>query len=99
MTGEDFQKMRVAMGLSRNELAGMLGYNHADRKQDYEIIKRMEMEKRPISPMCERLVLMIYRDFRENRGWPDYDWMRAGMVASFGDFVLGDPARQVSRAR
>lgn len=60
------------MGLTRRELAKVLGYNHADPSQDYNTIKRMENGQRDISPMCARLLTLTYRHFKATGHLPEF---------------------------
>ncbi len=73
MTPQKFQYLRREMLLSRNELAVLLGYGMADPKQGYVNVKRMELGKRPISPMCARLLTMIHRHWSSTGDLPEFE--------------------------
>lgn len=72
MTPEQFQDCRERMGLTRRELALLLGYDHIEPDQDYHAIKRMESGSRNISPMCARLVTLIYRHWQSTGQLPEF---------------------------
>lgn len=73
MTPQRFQQIREEMGLSRRELAALLGYSNPE--QDYNIISRLERGRRDISPICGRLMLLVFDYWKANGKPPDFnDW-------------------------
>ena len=74
MTGRELEYARRKMGLSRTQLGDLLGYASDDPKLGHNNVRRMETGKRDVSPMCARLVIMIYRH-----------WASTGNLPEFGD--------------
>ena len=73
MTPQSFADARKKMGLSRNEMARLLGYATSDPHQGYRNVKRMENGQRDISPLCARLVVMVYRHWCATGNLPDFE--------------------------
>jgi len=73
MTGPEMQSVRERMGLTRRELAILLGYSHANPDNDYTTVKRMEIGQRDISPMCARLLTLIYRHWTSTGNLPEFE--------------------------
>ena len=88
MNPQHMQLIREHMGLGRRDFARLLGYSGSDA-QNWWAIARMEkgVEKngRPISPMCARLVLLVYRE-----------WLATGKLVDFDE--LASLAKLMSRA-
>ena len=76
MTPQQLQSIREHMGLTRRSFARILGYSGSD-EQNWYAVSRMErgIEKngRAISPMCERLVLLVYREWLLTGELVDFD--------------------------
>lgn len=73
MRGEELQSIRVKMGLSRRELAAILGYS-GDVDQINKTIRRYEQGRRPIPFLLARLAWIIwvyYRSTGEHINWPN----------------------------
>jgi transcriptional regulator with XRE-family HTH domain len=72
MMPQEFQRRREEMGLTRRELAGLLGYRHGNEAQAYMTVKKLEIGEREISPMCSRLLTMIHRHWSSTGRFPEF---------------------------
>ena len=58
MTGDEFQSIRMELGLSRREFAVALGYEGSG-DTNFKAIKQLEMGKRNVSADIERRALAL----------------------------------------
>lgn len=72
MAGAKLLEARLALGMKRLEFGHLLGMT-GENRNIYSTIKRYEEERRGISPMVERLVLMLLWHKSDFGYLPDLD--------------------------
>lgn len=72
MLGEKLLEARLALGMKRLEFGHLLGMS-GDNRNIYSTIKRYEDGRREVSPMAERLVLMLLWHKSDFGYLPDLD--------------------------
>lgn len=88
MVGAKLLEARIALGFGRVEFGHLIGMT-GDNRNIYATVKRYEEARRDISPMCERLVLMLLWH-KEDFGYlPDLDSGQRVPTKIPEDFTVG----------
>jgi hypothetical protein len=72
MVPQDLQRLRERWGFKRTRFGELLGYT-GEPRNIYMTVKRMETGAREISPMVERLALMLSWFYDDHGYLPDLD--------------------------